>query len=288
MYIEYRHLSWSIGGYGNFSDIITLPNIFKLFNPDIIGFSTGETKIEKEAPLDKSGFNLAESGTKSDELPEQARQLITTLKDYPDISFYNDWKVVTIFIGAIDLCNFCHDKFRNSAESIVRNMKLTLDVLYKELPRAIINVVQMFWIQGIRDIDKESTSCVLLKTLCTCIIETEDNSLDFHELLEQNALLQEKLEDLMHSNPYNQRKDFAVVLQPFLKRVRPSRDSKGNMDYSYFSMDCFHFSIKGHEELAKGLWNNMFQSEGEKVAVKTFSEPLKLICPSKDHPLHFH
>ncbi|XP_029453579.1 phospholipase B1, membrane-associated-like isoform X2 [Rhinatrema bivittatum] len=253
MYIEYRHLSWSIGGYGNFSDIITLPNIFKLFNPDIIGFSTGETKIEKEAPLDKSGFNLAESGTKSDELPEQARQLITTLKDYPDISFYNDWKVVTIFIGAIDLCNFCHDKFRNSAESIVRNMKLTLDVLYKELPRAIINVVQMFWIQGIRDIDKESTSCVLLKTLCTCIIETEDNSLDFHELLEQNALLQ-----------------------------------KGNMDYSYFSMDCFHFSIKGHEELAKGLWNNMFQSEGEKVAVKTFSEPLKLICPSKDHPLHFH
>jgi len=26
---------------------------------------------------------------------------------------------------------------------------------------------------------------------------------------------------------------------------------------SFFTPDCFHFTMKGHEELAKGLWNNM-------------------------------
>ena len=31
----------------------------------------------------------------------------------------------------------------------------------------------------------------------------------------------------------------------------------GKIDLSFFSADCFHFTVKGHEELAKGLWNNM-------------------------------
>lgn len=26
---------------------------------------------------------------------------------------------------------------------------------------------------------------------------------------------------------------------------------------TFFTHDCFHFTIKGHEELAKGVWNNM-------------------------------
>lgn len=33
---------------------------------------------------------------------------------------------------------------------------------------------------------------------------------------------------------------------------------------SFFTPDCFHFTIKGHEELAKGLWNNMVSLTGEK------------------------
>lgn len=31
----------------------------------------------------------------------------------------------------------------------------------------------------------------------------------------------------------------------------------GKIDMTFFTHDCFHFTIKGHEELAKGLWNNM-------------------------------
>lgn len=36
---------------------------------------------------------------------------------------------------------------------------------------------------------------------------------------------------------------------------------------TFFTHDCFHFTIKGHEELAKGVWNNMVNaSEGSTKA----------------------
>lgn len=34
-------------------------------------------------------------------------------------------------------------------------------------------------------------------------------------------------------------------------------EQNGKIDMTFFTHDCFHFTIKGHEELAKGLWNNM-------------------------------
>lgn len=35
----------------------------------------------------------------------------------------------------------------------------------------------------------------------------------------------------------------------------------GKIDMTFFTHDCFHFTIKGHEELAKGLWNNMVNNK---------------------------
>lgn len=35
----------------------------------------------------------------------------------------------------------------------------------------------------------------------------------------------------------------------------------GKIDMTFFTHDCFHFTIKGHEELAKGLWNNMVNND---------------------------
>lgn len=37
-------------------------------------------------------------------------------------------------------------------------------------------------------------------------------------------------------------------------------EQNGKIDMTFFTHDCFHFTIKGHEELAKGLWNNMVSS----------------------------
>lgn len=38
-------------------------------------------------------------------------------------------------------------------------------------------------------------------------------------------------------------------------------EQNGKIDMTFFTHDCFHFTIKGHEELAKGLWNNMVNNK---------------------------
>lgn len=40
--------------------------------------------------------------------------------------------------------------------------------------------------------------------------------------------------------------DFTVVVQPFILNYTFPTASDGNTDYSYLSVDCFHFSQRGH------------------------------------------
>ena len=43
-------------------------------------------------------------------MPGQAELLVRRMKDSDNIDYKNDWKVITIFIGGNDLCDFCEDK----------------------------------------------------------------------------------------------------------------------------------------------------------------------------------
>lgn len=158
-------------------------------------------------------------------------------------------------------------------------------MLQDELPRSIVNVVQLFQVSRLRQVNDQSLGCVLQRLFCSCVIQPQDNSSELLELLELNRQFQERLEQLIQtSGRYDGKKDFAVVLQPFLKDVEPAMDTDGQIDYSFFTPDCFHLTVKGHEQMAKGLWNNMLQPEGKKSRLKTFSEEVKLLCPSEAQP----
>ncbi|XP_018428954.1 PREDICTED: phospholipase B1, membrane-associated [Nanorana parkeri] len=92
----------------------------------------------------------------------------------------------------------------------------------------------------------------------------------------------EKLKDLIEkSGRYDGKSDFAVVLQPFLENTEPAINQTGQVDYSFFTPDCFHLTIKGHEQMAKALWNNMLQPVGEKSLLGRFSDDIQLLCPSE-------
>ncbi|KAM4690558.1 phospholipase B1, membrane-associated-like [Rhinophrynus dorsalis] len=282
---EYRQLSWCIGGYGNLSDVITLPNILKLFNPDIVGFAKRRTVSYRPASLEDTGLNLAVTGANSFLLPHQTRRLIDTIRSFPGVHYEQDWKVVTIFIGSNDLCDYCKNKSLFSVDSFIQSLTESLDMMQEELPRSIINVVQLFQLEKLRDVNDRSFGCLLQKIFCSCVVRPKENSSELLEVIDQRKQFQEKLEQLLGtSGRYEGKKDFAVVLQPFLKDVEPAADHNGHIDYSFFTPDCFHLTVKGHEQLAKGLWNNMLQPEGKKFHMKTFSEDVQLVCPSEDQP----
>ncbi|CAG5928193.1 unnamed protein product, partial [Menidia menidia] len=285
--IEFRHVSWSIGGYGTFQDVITLANIIKLFNPNVLGAAPGKTIHGMQAHITETGFNLAVTGHNTFNLPGQTRHLIDTLRAYEGLNFEEDWKLLTILMGMNDICDYCKDKALFSVDNFIHYMTVSLEMLMNEVPRMIVNVVQILPMHTLREVRKPTPGCLLQRSFCSCLIEPVAKSPELQELVEVNLEFQRRLEELLYSDRFFKR-DFAVVLQPFLKHADPPRlPQNGKIDMTFFTHDCFHFTIKGHEELAKGLWNNMFQPEGGKLIVNSFSDPISLICPPAEHPYIF-
>ncbi|XP_060918518.1 phospholipase B1, membrane-associated-like [Labrus mixtus] len=280
---EFRQVSWSIGGYGTYQNVITLANILKLFNPKLLGPSPVMTFHGRPTTVNETGFNFAVTGHNTLNVSDQIRHMIDTFKSYPGLNFQEDWKVVTMLIGMNDICDYCKDETLFSPDNFIHYMTEALDMMMNEIPRMIVNVVQILPMKPLREVQRPSLGCQLQKSFCSCLVRPEENSTELKELVEINYKFQRRLEKLLHSDRFF-KKDFAVVLQPYLENSEPPRLPDGSIDLSFFTADCFHFTVKGHEELAKGLWNNMFQPVGEKDKIKTFSDPVELICPPKEHP----
>jgi len=103
---EWRGRVWSIGGDDSVDKHATLPNFLRFYNPSLVGFSTGKGMIPS---VTKPGsyLNVAVSGSKAQDMPAQAARLIDRIKNFPEpIDFKKDWKLVTILIGANDLCAY--------------------------------------------------------------------------------------------------------------------------------------------------------------------------------------
>ena len=73
--IESKGVSFSIGGEKTWREYLTVPNILKVFNPNIYGFST-----EDGLSMHKSSkFNVAELGAVSRDTPTMAKVLVTRI-----------------------------------------------------------------------------------------------------------------------------------------------------------------------------------------------------------------
>ncbi|VDI27497.1 phospholipase B1, membrane-associated [Mytilus galloprovincialis] len=136
---EDRGLSWSGGGDGNVEEYITLPNMIKRYNPDLKGYATGWGPYW----FPNAHLNVAIPGKKASDMPDQARMLVDRLKSEKGVDYQNDWKVITLFIGGNDLCDFCEDREAYSAENYIGYIREALDIFHAEVPRAFVNLVEV-------------------------------------------------------------------------------------------------------------------------------------------------
>ncbi|XP_061602963.1 phospholipase B1, membrane-associated-like [Cololabis saira] len=278
----YRGVSWSIGGDASLETVTTLPNILKKFNASLKGFSKGQMARQK-------GFNMATPGASSLDLLAQVQALIIAMKKDTTVNFENDWKLVTIFIGGNDLCNHCLDQNNLSPKNYSHNLMLSLDMLYTELPRVLVNVVQIMQIDPLKTVKRDTMGCSLFPRInCPCVINPEENSPELEEIKRINHEYQTEIHYLISGDRYDGKEDFAVVLQPFLDRSFIPHIGNGEADASFFSVDCFHISERGHAEMAIALWNNMLEPVGRKQTYNNFTyDRSKIHCPSEASPFIF-
>jgi len=283
---EYRADSFSIGAGS--SEYWTLPYILQQFNSSVSGFSTGVTlpQIPSIGYLDKQKdfMNAALTNSVSKYLLRQLEELQTQSRRIHD--FNDRWKVLTIFIGANDLCmgfDACNGTLsaRTLADTFERNVAAALASVHDSFSRVFVNLVSLFSLASVRRVTANHHGLLpchfeaRLLNECDCMDRpTHGSSQVSREQLDMlnntTALLNARLIKL--ATAFNHRRpDFAVVAQtPLALQDIP--------DFSYISeLDCFHPSAKGHHLMALKLWNAMLNPD---KATQPLNTSTPLTCPN--------
>ncbi|XP_070578248.1 phospholipase B1, membrane-associated-like [Ptychodera flava] len=261
-----RELSYSIGGNATLQDgAVTLPNILRNYNPNLTGYSVASSPdFNKE----RARLNVAVPGARSRHMLEQTEEMILRMKEWNEVDFENDWKMVTLFIGLNDICSCSYI----NAEEYAANIKLALDLMHIEMPRTFVSVVQVL---PVTELNKLTTPfCNLVHKLgCECAKEMYNE--DWESILQLTRDYHRAVEDMILYGQYDTRDDFTVVIQPFYEEL----DVEEN-DLNLMAPDCFHFGTYGQQKSAINLWNNLIEPVGQKR--KAWSDDDFIECPSAD------
>ncbi|XP_050442680.1 phospholipase B1, membrane-associated-like [Adelges cooleyi] len=282
--IEYRGVSWAAGGEATWRSYLTLPNILKEFNPGLKGYSVG--KGEWLAP--NSHMNVAFPVSADYEAYKQAQFLVKKMKKDPTVDFKNDWKLITMFFGANDLCSGqCYDKDGTTPLQHSKKLQKALDYLQANLPRTMVNLVPVLDVSVSVRV-KRSFMCHMLHVFFCACFHQRGNVNEMDEITQLVRDYQAAEQILINSGRYNKKEDFTVVIQPFIKLFNAPLDKSKQfeevIDISYVTYDCFHFSQKGHALAANLLWNNMMQPVGAKSesTIDYIMQDFK--CPTVENP----
>ncbi len=128
----------------------------------------------------------------------------------------------------------------HSPANFTKYIQDTLDFFHENIPRAFVNLVLVFDIRNVQKLNAGGAVCALLHQK-TCPCAAFPTPQDTETLNQWVPLYHSKLVDLVNTGRYDTKDDFTVVVQPFMAHtLLPLID--GEIDYSYFAPDCFHFS----------------------------------------------
>lgn len=164
---QYRRVSFAQGAAESWQTVTTLPNILKVFNPQLVGGSVNVGGVID----DGSNLNLAQPGATSVTLIEQAKRLIKILSNPKD---KYRWKLVTILMGHNDVCthpcNTTYTAFDASPGPYMARVAQALDMLRDHLPHTFVNFLPVLDITFTFDMFNKPLFCYLAHSyVCPCL-----------------------------------------------------------------------------------------------------------------------
>jgi len=265
IFTEYRGHAFTIGGQQPYNEYVTVPNMLRLYNSNLKGYSIGDGGADSPNAV----LNVAVSGARSYDLMPQLDVLEARMKEI-GVDMQNDWKLISIFIGGNDLCDYCSDTDKNSPVNFALRLEAVLDAIKARFPRVFVNLMTPPDVTLLGKVT--SGLCELLHLFeCGC-------SKDFPTHLAHREYT-DLLFSLAAAPKYKDKEDFHVSLQPFLANLTLPLGPDGKPDTTYFAPDCFHFSGKAHQAAAVALWNNMCEPTNKRTTWIP-GEPIE--CPVND------
>ncbi|XP_046590027.1 phospholipase B1, membrane-associated isoform X9 [Neodiprion lecontei] len=278
--VENRGVSWSGGGQSSWREYLTLPNIIKVFNPNLIGYALSDSfTTHKESQL-----NVAEGLAMSADMPFMAQVLIKRIKHDPRINLKTHWKMISLLIGPNDFCSeMCYQSSPSSILAKHRSDLITVfRILRDNLPRTIVALIPPPNLKVLVEFTKRQPICdIAVDVECSCLfgLRWQWRKKEFYAIMRE----WQKIEEEVATLPEFQREDFAIVLQPFTTNISFPVTTSGLTDFTYSSADCFHLSQKGYARAANALWNNLMEPVGRKSRNwQNIFE--RFLCPTSKRP----
>ncbi|EDW03079.1 GH11044 [Drosophila grimshawi] len=273
---EFRGLSFSGGGIGNWRTSLTLPNILKLYNPQLYGYATHGLVADRQ----RSVFNVAEPMLITRDLPYQALVLIERLQSDPKVNMQQHWKLLTINVGMNDICfELCSWDDSDEFLHLQRQQAYrALSMLRDNVPRLMINWVLLPDIHEFLRLLAQFPDKCNLQLICSCMTRLfRPQYLDVVQQLQRMPLELAALSEF-------RRDDFVIVTHDLLSNLTGIVIRHGAMDMRFFSHDCMHFSQRGHAIASSALWNSM-QQKLDLHEVRAWRQPVQhMMCPSAERP----
>merc|ERR1711871_214263 len=299
--MEARDISWSAGA--GKSDQLTFPYLLSQYSSSVKGTSTKAVLPRNVTHLPYGDYhpssdhlNVAESqgAVKRGSLVQQwgyIQQQISNEKEYPN--FNDSWKVLTIWMTANDVCGAGHEcQHAISAQQLeqwVATTDETIANVSATMSKVYVNLVSTLNLGEIHRIQQSAPWCRILHkhilNECGCIDKGDPQQLaqlnaNVHTMNAELHKLAAKWNARLHeTTAAAQRWDMAVTVQGFMEGVG------SQLDISFLNrLDCFHPSLRGHQDLAIGLWNNMLCTgkDRDTHCGRPFSVNMQAVCPTVD------
>ncbi|CAO4382865.1 unnamed protein product [Caenorhabditis nigoni] len=253
--VEFRGAAFPIGGDANMDGLVTLPNILSQFVPNLEGISHG---MGSKSALPDYQFNVAEIGAETEDLPQQALELVHRIQRYVGRTLKNKWALITIVTGSEEFCEKCEPPSRTS-------IRRALGVLRRGLPKALIVLLGPVHVAS-----TYRQNINLMRPRCKCLEKMTGSNY-------------RKLFDVWKTYFVDLENEFNTDNGTFGVLSIPSLAIHSRNPQSLLVPGKPLLNRKGHSYAAKWLWNRLIAGPNYNISLIALSEDT-YYCPSLGCP----